>query len=278
MANPLGATSTAQGAPCRSRSATLPGTTRPSPWRWVEPSTITSARSSSASSCSARGAETPPTTRRRKSALPSWRDASVGQPLLGLGDRSLIGVRGGRERVELERHAEDEPGALDRRERRREAERVGAALTSVIADEDRAVEGTHRRSIWRCGSTSRGAARIDLDEDRDPPRVRTLPRALLVRQRVLHPLDEAGDARRDLLRLPPVLHRQAEAGRHRRPRRALPAPRRQARRRPARADPGDARPPSAPPRPGRRPAAHARRRPWSPRATPRSAARPCSRA
>ena len=33
----------------------------------------------------------------------------------------------------------------------------------------------------------------------------------------------AGDPRRDLLRLPPLLHRQAEAGRHRRPSRALQA-------------------------------------------------------
>ena len=36
-----------------------------------------------------------------------------------------------------------------------------------------------------------------------------------------------GAAARDLQRLPPVLHRQAEADRHRRPRRALPAPVRQ---------------------------------------------------
>src|SRR5215212_2852928 len=48
-------------------------------------------------------------------------------------------------------------------------------------------------------------------------------------QRVHDPLDEARDQRRDLLELPPLLHGQAEARGHRRPRRALPAPRRQAR-------------------------------------------------
>ena len=42
-------------------------------------------------------------------------------------------------------------------------------------------------------------------------------------------LDEARAARRDLLELPPVLHGQAEADRHRRPRRALPAPAREGR-------------------------------------------------
>ena len=72
-------------------------------------------------------------------------------------------------------------------------------------------------------------ARLERDEDRNPPRVRPLARPLLVRERVLHALHEARAARRDLLAVPPVLHGQAEAGRHRRPGRALPAPRRQAR-------------------------------------------------
>ena len=54
-------------------------------------------------------------------------------------------------------------------------------------------------------------------------------RALLLRQRVRHALDEAGAARRGVLELPPVLHGQAEADGHRRPRRALPAPAREGR-------------------------------------------------
>ena len=48
--------------------------------------------------------------------------------------------------------------------------------------------------------------------------------ALLVRQRVHDPLDGPEPARGALLRVPPLLHGQAEAGRHRWPRRALPAP------------------------------------------------------
>src|SRR6476469_1494070 len=78
----------------------------------------------------------------------------------------------------------------------------------------------------RPAAISRAAANISGHEGRDPPRVRARPRPLLVRQRVLYPLDEAGAARGDLLRVPPVLYRQAEAGRHRWPGRALQAPRR----------------------------------------------------
>ena len=48
--------------------------------------------------------------------------------------------------------------------------------------------------------------------------------ALLVRQHLHHPLDQARPARRAVQRVPPVLHGQAEARRHRWPRRALPAP------------------------------------------------------
>ena len=51
-------------------------------------------------------------------------------------------------------------------------------------------------------------------------------RSLHVRQRVRDALHQAGAARRDLLELPSVLHGPPEADRHRRPRRALPAPRR----------------------------------------------------
>ena len=65
------------------------------------------------------------------------------------------------------------------------------------------------------------------DEAGHPSRVRPGDGHLLVRQHVPDAVDEARAPRRDLLRLPPVLHRQAEARRHRRPRRALPAPARE---------------------------------------------------
>ena len=55
--------------------------------------------------------------------------------------------------------------------------------------------------------------------------------SLLLREHVRDPLDEARAPRRDLLGVPPVLHGQAEAHGHRRPRRALPAPAREGRRR-----------------------------------------------
>ena len=67
------------------------------------------------------------------------------------------------------------------------------------------------------------------DEGRHPSRVRPLDRALLVREHVRDPLDEARAARRDLRAVPPVLHGQAEARRHGRPRRALPAAAREGR-------------------------------------------------
>ena len=64
------------------------------------------------------------------------------------------------------------------------------------------------------------------------------PRYVLVRQHVHDPLDQGRAARRALQRVPPLLHGQAEAGRHRRPRRALRAPLRpaQGRARPAKRD------------------------------------------
>ena len=51
---------------------------------------------------------------------------------------------------------------------------------------------------------------------------------LLVRQHVHDPLDQGRPPRRAVQRVPPLLHRQAEAGRLRRPGRALPAPLRRA--------------------------------------------------
>src|SRR5262249_40692748 len=58
-------------------------------------------------------------------------------------------------------------------------------------------------------------------------RLRPRQRALLVRQPVLHAVDERRSARRALLRVPSVLHRQTEAGGYRWPGRAVPAARRQ---------------------------------------------------
>ncbi|CAA9482003.1 MAG: LSU ribosomal protein L31p @ LSU ribosomal protein L31p, zinc-dependent, partial [uncultured Solirubrobacteraceae bacterium] len=65
-------------------------------------------------------------------------------------------------------------------------------------------------------------------EDRNPSRLRRVPCDLHLREHLRDPVDRALDPRRDLLQLPSVLHRPAEARRYRRSRRALQAPRRQA--------------------------------------------------
>src|SRR5262249_22104203 len=62
------------------------------------------------------------------------------------------------------------------------------------------------------------------NESRYPSRVRRLHGDVLLRKHVPDSLDEARATRRDLLAVPPVLHGQAEAHGHGRPRRALPAP------------------------------------------------------
>ena len=72
------------------------------------------------------------------------------------------------------------------------------------------------------------------DEGRNSPRVRPRDGALRLREHVHDAFHEARAARRGLLRLPPVLHRQAEARRHGRTRRALPAAARKGRARRAR--------------------------------------------
>src|SRR4029453_710041 len=69
-----------------------------------------------------------------------------------------------------------------------------------------------------------GDVRLERDEDRDPSRIRALARPLFLRERVLHALHRVRASRRDLLPVPPVLHRQAEAGRYRWPGGALPSP------------------------------------------------------
>ena len=58
-------------------------------------------------------------------------------------------------------------------------------------------------------------------KSQDPPQVPDLHRPLRLRQHVHHPQHAGEDQRRHLLGLPPVLHRQAEVRRHRRPRRAV---------------------------------------------------------
>ena len=74
------------------------------------------------------------------------------------------------------------------------------------------------------------------DESRHPSRLRPRARDLLVRERVLDALDEGRAPRRDLRRVPSVLHGEAEARRHRRSGGALPAPAREIRRRAAVSD------------------------------------------
>ena len=85
------------------------------------------------------------------------------------------------------------------------------------------------RSVRRA-ATEAHTTRLDwMDhEDRHPSRVRRVPRALYVWQRVHDALDPARDPRRDLLELPSVLHRQAADRRYGWPRRALQAARSQA--------------------------------------------------
>src|SRR5438067_4992690 len=67
------------------------------------------------------------------------------------------------------------------------------------------------------------------DEGRHPPRVRDRHSALRVREHVHDAFYEAGTARRDLLELPSVLYRQAEARRHGRAGGAVPAAAREGR-------------------------------------------------
>src|SRR4051812_39920342 len=62
------------------------------------------------------------------------------------------------------------------------------------------------------------------DEGRHPPRVPDGHREVLLREHVHHSLHRVRPACRALQRVPPLLHRQAEARRHRRPGRALRAP------------------------------------------------------
>src|SRR5205823_2225700 len=60
-------------------------------------------------------------------------------------------------------------------------------------------------------------------EDRHSSRVRDRDREVRVRELIPDPLHGRGNPHRHLQRLPPVLYREAETRRHRRPRRALPA-------------------------------------------------------
>src|SRR5262245_13405905 len=59
-------------------------------------------------------------------------------------------------------------------------------------------------------------------ETRDTPQIPTGDRPVRVWKHVHHPLDNARNPRRSLCQLPSLLHRQAEARRHGRPRGALP--------------------------------------------------------
>src|SRR5215204_1326903 len=92
-----------------------------------------------------------------------------------------------------------------------------------------ASRGTPPRDNYGITALPLALARIGRDEGGNPPRLRSLPRPLFLRERVLHALHEAGAARGDLLAVPSLLHGQAEARGHRRPGRALPPPSGQAR-------------------------------------------------
>ena len=108
---------------------------------------------------------------------------------------------------------------------------ITADSAAQVDDLNRANNALTRHRVRR---SSRGSgcrpghgcpATLSSYEDRNSPQLRRGSRALHVRQRVHHPLDPVRDPRRDLLRVPPVLHGSPEAGRHRWPGRALPAAR-----------------------------------------------------
>ncbi len=88
-----------------------------------------------------------------------------------------------------------------------------------------------------------------IDEAGHPPRLRGRDRALFVREHVHDPEHQVRAARGDLLELPPVLHGQAEAGRHGRAGRAVPAPLREAAGRAGGGGPGTSGAPRRPPPP-----------------------------
>ena len=110
-----------------------------------------------------------------------------------------------------------------------------APRNSSLGRVSRGVAPAGRRSPdshARCGRPSGHAGRYTgrspfslsecSHEDRHPSHVRRDAREVLVRQHLHHPLDQGRRAaHRALQRVPPVLHRQAEAGRLRWPRRAL---------------------------------------------------------
>ena len=73
------------------------------------------------------------------------------------------------------------------------------------------------------GGDHRPRANLRPDARRDSPHLRGCSRPLLLRQRVHDASHEARDPRRDLQRMPPVLHGQAEAHRQRWARRAIPS-------------------------------------------------------
>ncbi len=82
------------------------------------------------------------------------------------------------------------------------------------------------RCSWSRAATSPGKPPLlswPGNEDRHSSRVHPRHSALQLREHVHHAFHEARAARRDLLELPPVLYRQAEARRHGRPGGALPA-------------------------------------------------------
>ena len=99
-----------------------------------------------------------------------------------------------------------------RRSSRRTAERLCEPLTACDSGGLRQARGVVIKAhsgVERCKRTFTQPTRRRGD--------------LCVRQHLRDALDQEGAARRHLLRLPSFLHRQAEAGRHRRTRRAFPA-------------------------------------------------------
>ena len=149
------------------------------------------------------GARSPLTPRRSRAG--STRRTSASNGARGLPrDR-----RRGRD-VTDERDRGGDASALCRREARLRAGRRGRCR-------GRARRRSRRRTPWSPSSReATSGPRSPLlswlaDEGRHPPRVRRRARDLLLRERVHDAVDQGRAPRRDLLRVPPVLHGQAEA-------------------------------------------------------------------
>src|SRR5882762_2091602 len=102
--------------------------------------------------------------------------------------------------------------------------RVSSKIASRPSDAAVAAGPACNRQASARSAVQTGRDRLEPHETRYSSRLSPSNRTLRLRQRLPDSLDNEGRnaARRNLLELPPILHRQAKISRHRRPRRALP--------------------------------------------------------